>query len=103
MPLARLQRAWMKAKDQLGDNPSLSRARGPMVATWLSLLRVGWDMMNAHTLRDDLGNDLSLLRHSPYDVQLLLRSGVVRWQGKRVAQHLAGCGPPPCTVGAIRR
>ena len=94
MPLARLQRAWMKAKEQLGDSPSWSRARGPMVATWLSLLRVGWDMMHAHTLRDDLGNDLSLLRYSPHDVQLLLRSGIERWQGKRVAKYLAECCPP---------
>ena len=45
----------------------------PTAATWLSLLRVGWDMVNAHTARGDLGKDLPLLRRSPRDVQLLLR------------------------------
>ena len=27
-----------------------------MAATWLSLLRIGWDMANAHTILDDEGH-----------------------------------------------
>ena len=61
-----------------------------MAAAGLSLLRIGWDMVNAHTPLDDEGHTTSMIQYSPYDVKLLLRRGIERWQGRRVAGHVVG-------------
>ena len=100
VPLARLQRALMQERSQLAASPSWSSARGLMAATWLRLLRNGWDMANAHTILDDEGHAVPMLQYSPHDVKLLARRGVERWQGRRIATPLDG-EVSPCSVVAI--
>ena len=82
----------------MGANPSWTKSRGPLMATWLRLLRVGWDMHNAHTVVDDRGHAISMLQYSPHDLKALLRRGIERWQGRRIVKHLPECGPPPARL-----
>eukprot|EP00959_Pyramimonas_sp_CCMP1952_P241684 5051511-Pyramimonas_sp.AAC.1 len=50
---AQLHKAWMALKDKFDGASSAvtwASARGPLSALWLTLRRVGWDMISATAL-----------------------------------------------------
>eukprot|EP00959_Pyramimonas_sp_CCMP1952_P222691 4655469-Pyramimonas_sp.AAC.1 len=86
--MGRLQRAWLKLAEVLERNPIWQQARGPLSACWLTLLRISWNMVNAHTLCTDQGATISLMTVSPYEVRLALIEGIQRWHIARLITHM---------------
>ena len=76
VPMAKLQRAWTAASVQMGSQLSSVSTRGPIMATRLPLLRIGWTMSSAHILQHDIGHHISLLQFAPQDLRQLLRSSL---------------------------
>ena len=59
--LGKAQGTWKAMEPNMATGGSWATARGALSATWLSLMRIGWDMRGAHLIQDDLGRVLSLL------------------------------------------
>ncbi|CAK0838396.1 unnamed protein product [Prorocentrum cordatum] len=88
-PLASLIASWCKlAGAGRAGTLSWATAHGPLVATWLTLSRIGWTMAAARALHTDLGETLSMLRVAPRDIKGALVGGVQRWQCRRLVAHL---------------
>eukprot|EP00959_Pyramimonas_sp_CCMP1952_P287659 6015807-Pyramimonas_sp.AAC.1 len=56
--------------------PTWTLARGPIAATWLTLLRLGWDMVSSTIVRSDLGAHYNLLQICPADLRHHLLLGI---------------------------
>eukprot|EP00959_Pyramimonas_sp_CCMP1952_P022699 476790-Pyramimonas_sp.AAC.1 len=82
----------MAVKSRILERPTWKSCRGPISAVLLSLHRVGWSMSAAHVLVDDQGFHIDLLRTAPLDVKAQLRSGIQRWQARKILSHLPQAG-----------
>ena len=74
--LGQLQRAWIAPKIRWGSKPTWDGMRGPLAATWLSLLQVGWDMRSSTVLITDEGSCVPLITTAPKDVAYILRLSI---------------------------
>ena len=62
--------------------------RGPLLATKLTLERLGWRLKSATTWQDDLGQQHSLLERAPRWMQSRIVDSIGRWQHKRIEARL---------------
>ena len=87
--LAQLQASWVQLEKCAGQGGlTWATAKGPLAATWLSLVRIGWGMASAWVLRSDSGELLSMLHVPPRDIKDSLAEGIQRWQCRRLVAHL---------------
>ena len=64
-----------------------ANVRGPLEVLWLTIARIGWDMLSCTTLVDDQGCVICLLQVPPKSVLELARQSIERWQGRNIMEH----------------
>ena len=85
-----------------GGRLTWATAKGPMAATWLTLRRIGWDMVSSFVIITDEGQALSLLEVPPRDFRDLLKDGIARWQCRKAVAHLPESQGEVLRVRAVR-
>ena len=74
--MSRAQRAWNVLRETISQHQTWQQVRGLMSAVWVSLLRIGWTMITAHTLYSETGATYSMLATSPHDIKLAGTEGI---------------------------